>query len=535
MGPENLLEEIEIGPIERWQQYGIWPSRLVAHTLVILTSILQVFLINNEFGMYSRNFERNCFNMIINGSLQHDAFSRKGGFDFDGEDFHANEFIVFNISDVQLQIASTVSNYFRLSESSVDFLTTADSDNDIAYPVIHYQVIHPDKDKDDEIEIGATSTWLQIKSVEDLGPLAPKVSKIHVSSFVHQLESIELFLRFQSHNPEQWFLSRESCVEWEYIFAYSRENGAGPFQTAIKQGSARRCTGHHPQYFISPILMLIFWLFLVCMWHSALATARITRGLRMLQLLKPVCTERGWESVTYSDKLAIVNVWVVCSLLGDICLISYASLEIVSLETEHVHTVVGEDVIGWQSFFITFLLGFGTAVELVSLNEYAEYGLVNYLFIQIMSAARWDVLRLVLGVFPMMMGYAIFGMVIYGDKVSRFGSLERSFATLFGLALGDETMVTFLDLMNCHGVSWFVTLPYLFSFVLVFYFVVGMSIISVVEEAFITQGLWLLETKHGDMPDIIRMSSGVTLGVSNETAALLQNTTPRGQRIIPST
>lgn len=103
----------------------------------------------------------------------------------------------------------------------------------------------------------------------------------------------------------------------------------------------------------------------------------------------------------------------------------------------------------------------------------------------IVLTLKWGtprVLQFLLGVSPILFGYALFGTIYFGNKIEEFGTLSASMITLFSLMNGDIIMDTF-DALDLHhfNVSGKV---YLYSFISLFMYVVLNIFIAIVEEAF---------------------------------------------------
>lgn len=89
--------------------------------------------------------------------------------------------------------------------------------------------------------------------------------------------------------------------------------------------------------------------------------------------------------------------------------------------------------------------------------------------------------RYLLGVVPILLAYAFFGMIFFGDHVERFGSFSMSLITLYSVLNGDVIRETFMDVVNDYPV---VTQLYLYSFISLFMYVVLNVFIAIVEESF---------------------------------------------------
>ena len=103
-----------------------------------------------------------------------------------------------------------------------------------------------------------------------------------------------------------------------------------------------------------------------------------------------------------------------------------------------------------------------------------------YILVQTIVRALPKVLRFPVGVLPFFIGYALLGLVLFGDESDLFGSIIQTCVTLFAVVNGDEVLSTFenLSFMGIWGQL------YLMFFTLLFTYVILMSIIAIVEEAF---------------------------------------------------
>mmetsp|Transcript_3881 Transcript_3881/g.5634 ORF Transcript_3881/g.5634 Transcript_3881/m.5634 type:complete len:619 (-) Transcript_3881:756-2612(-) len=502
--PQDLLEEIEISPISRWRNYGVWPSRLLAQLVVIFTAVQHVFWIEGVMVQYSEMFERNVVFMILSQAFYaHEESSRVGGYKYDKEDSRPNEFVVFNTTETRIQLEKIIDNYFTLEEYSVDSVSIAKEGGRIPFPQIHYVSSSGQ----------AEDLWLDLRSVDDLGPFSPEKSPTSVTKFIHGLEKIEIFLFLEALNPTQWYLKRDACVLWKYEFTYTRRLGAGPFFAKINQHNPRRCTNKTTMGYSTPIFWLNAWLCFVCVWHFCYALSRVWRGVLVLNVLRQAhstgdsddgentdsdSSVNVWDKISWADKLTIINRWVLISIVADVLLFSYGLFQIVQVSITTERQQQHEWEAGWVSDIVTALLGLGCVLQLVSLMEYAEYSLVDYLILQVNRVARQDVLKILCGIVPISAAYIVFGVAVYGNKVSRFGTMGNTVITLFSLCLGDEVYNTYMDLLEVKEVSSVITVFYLTTFVGIHFYVLSMSILAVVEEGFITQGLWLLDVDNND-------------------------------------
>ncbi|KAF1791813.1 Polycystin cation channel, PKD1/PKD2 [Phytophthora cactorum] len=101
------------------------------------------------------------------------------------------------------------------------------------------------------------------------------------------------------------------------------------------------------------------------------------------------------------------------------------------------------------------------------------------------------------GVLPIFVGFVLFGTVMFGAKVPRFQSASSTATTLFSVANGDEIHDTFNDVAYTPWIGQI----YVYSYMILFSYVVLMVCIGIIEDAFFSAvfpASWptLDETQH---------------------------------------
>ncbi|TMW55412.1 hypothetical protein Poli38472_013303 [Pythium oligandrum] len=90
------------------------------------------------------------------------------------------------------------------------------------------------------------------------------------------------------------------------------------------------------------------------------------------------------------------------------------------------------------------------------------------------------VAQFLIGVLPIFVGYVLFGTIMFGAKVPRFQSAGTTATTLFSVANGDEIHDTFNDVAFAPWVGQI----YVYSYLILFSYVVLMVCIAIMEDAF---------------------------------------------------
>ena len=134
----------------------------------------------------------------------------------------------------------------------------------------------------------------------------------------------------------------------------------------------------------------------------------------------------SWSDLTYSEKLAFLDLWVIITLtatvLNEISSLTNLFNEIVSFPTQEAQKI---------------LIGLGCSLLWISVLRYLEYYAAYYALILTLRRGVPRVLRFLVGVLPVLMAYAFFGMAFFGELSTRFGSFGDSIVTLFAILNGD--------------------------------------------------------------------------------------------------
>lgn len=138
-GPSNLLEEIQISPLERWKKFHVFPKRLFVQVIVLLSLLAYVYFLCFVNLKFSINSQRTLFHLLFKNSVssQHELQSYTSTNPFDG-DFYYEEYKFLEISKpvCAKHISRIIKNYFELQTNSADRIIT-DSTN-VPLPRIQY-------------------------------------------------------------------------------------------------------------------------------------------------------------------------------------------------------------------------------------------------------------------------------------------------------------------------------------------------------------------------------------------------------------
>ncbi|KAH9254603.1 hypothetical protein BASA81_007360 [Batrachochytrium salamandrivorans] len=131
------------------------------------------------------------------------------------------------------------------------------------------------------------------------------------------------------------------------------------------------------------------------------------------------------------------------------------------------------------AIFHSAVISLGQGLLWVNLIQY--FSLNQNVLVLTLERTIPRVLKFLLEITPIFVGYAMFGLSFYSSQTVRFSDLKSAFATLFSLLNGDAIQETFQDLMELNaGVAQ----AYVYTFIMVGSYVILNIVIALVEEAY---------------------------------------------------
>jgi len=183
--------------------------------------------------------------------------------------------------------------------------------------------------------------------------------------------------------------------------------------------------------------------------------------------------------------------WNLLAFLG--CILSLIFSSVIVFNPDSVPNSMG----------MKWFIGLSAFLLWSCLAQYLSYVKGFYVLVLTVIRAFPKVMQFLLGILPFFTGYALFGMILFGDEADLFGSIPNTCVTLFAVVNGDEILSTFegLAFMGMWGQL------YLIFFTLLFTYVVLMSIIAIVEEAFFSSTTMVSEEKRNQRLKEARQSN----------------------------
>jgi hypothetical protein len=144
----------------------------------------------------------------------------------------------------------------------------------------------------------------------------------------------------------------------------------------------------------------------------------------------------------------------------------------------------------WQAWFhlyrlslrdhLRFLFATSCALQWMTLIRYLRVTARFHILGLTLHRGLPQMIQFLFGVLPIFVGYVLFGTIMFGAKVPRFQSMGATATTLFSVANGDEIHDTF----NSVAFTPLVGKIYIYSYMILFSYVVLMVCIGIIEDAF---------------------------------------------------
>eukprot|EP01062_Namystynia_karyoxenos_P069607 TRINITY_DN65069_c0_g1_i1.p1 TRINITY_DN65069_c0_g1~~TRINITY_DN65069_c0_g1_i1.p1 ORF type:complete len:828 (+),score=243.64 TRINITY_DN65069_c0_g1_i1:85-2484(+) len=170
--------------------------------------------------------------------------------------------------------------------------------------------------------------------------------------------------------------------------------------------------------------------------------------------------------------------WLLLVVVTDLLAICSASL---NLRNAFYTGDIPADVLLLQSTLAGFAVFCAWLCALSHLGAWPKF----YLLIQTLQRGAPNALRFFAGCFPIFLGYAILGTILFGSYADRFSSLDASFVTLFSVMNGDVIDDTFASIFfQGNAFLEVFSRAYLYSFIALFIYCVLNVFLAIIEDAY---------------------------------------------------
>jgi mucolipin 3 len=408
---------------------------------------------------------------------------------------------LFTIDETRLHVHGAVANYFRLADEALDAFLVFGNETQLLLPppllTVRKDVAGQTLDRLYNITNGSVSEQWPAPLRTD----GKAARQQETRQFFDELDAMEMRLVVgmkRKERLEEGGPATDRLYEWTVVIRYDLLN-QGHLEVTMNYHlvhvplleDGRRAEEEDdmpPALADTSVVLTLATLMVVCLYQVRCGEATYTRRTGRLMLYGFLL-----QAVELSLKWAAVKAVVA---------------QHADREGHVLTTALRRGAAGDFWFWFVLAVNFATVVVLLaawrhafrlSLNDTLCFafasccalqwgGLVRYL----QANARFHILGLTLrrgfprvvqflvGVLPIFIGFVLFGTVMFGAKVPRFQSASGTATTLFSVANGDEIHDTFNDVAYTPWIGQM----YVYSYMILFSYVVLMVCIGIIEDAF---------------------------------------------------
>eukprot|EP01084_Bolivina_argentea_P026608 49491_1 len=459
--PMTSWERLKLSPFQKWKIYGLPPWKFFLSILLIIATTANIYLISDTITPYSRAQTENWQSMLIPDSIESDTIS--GGWQ--------TTYHIYTIDDFMTCLSAFVSTYYSLNTSVVgnyEFIY----DNNIMEPatmkLTSYkypsQIFNPDIPNFDASTI---TREYNLTNATDYGPFINESNRL---SLIHSLISMNLKFEIQNVGYNSGYRTcYVDTVSSNYNFYYR-----GRIELTMDP-SVYIC---EEEYNVSIINRQIFYLVVFLMVTGFLSVIleflhikAIFKHIAIFQLAKSRSKEQ-FRNLTLSDKLEFFNFWFITTSIANVSNI-IGSIWCSSL------LLIASSGNSWDAPL--FFIGLGCMFTWISGIQYFEMFPQYYALILTLKKSAPRVLAFLVGVMPVFLGFAYFGVAYFSTGSSLFADVDSASVALFALLNGDVIHDVF---DNIYPISPVLSRIYLYTFISLFIYAVLNIFIAIVEDAF---------------------------------------------------
>ena len=199
-----------------------------------------------------------------------------------------------------------------------------------------------------------------------------------------------------------------------------------------------------------------------------------------------VAEEAGLDVHIHGSKIQ----WLVIAIVSDVLIIISKILTLIICTTSH--SVSSATLIA-----NTTLSGFAVMGACIVIISHLEHQPRFYLLIKTLKRGTPRAFKFVVGSFPILMGYALLGTVLFGGYSDKFATLDGSFVTLFALMNGDIIDDTFQSIFfESNVVLQVVSRVYLYTYIALFIYAILNILLAIMEDAYFQVKRQIIQGLH---------------------------------------
>jgi len=435
--------------------------------LVILTT-LQVKILNSYIIPYQRSAKEDWQAYLV----QPDIFANPYGF---GE--AARYFRIYEINWLVKQIDFTTKQYYDVENSTVGtYYLSRDSEGVVVPPTMTVNRYAAGIDVFDiNTEFNDTmKTEVYYLTLDYLGPFS-ELSNLELFDFVHTLKDFKI--EFQVENDLDHGLSNGySTCYINSITQFMDFTWRGRIDMTVDP-SITICETEFVKLWwerdIGANIVLIILIIVLSTFMQILLIKAVYKRIVIFQRVKQRAkATQYWNDLDWSERLKFFNMWFLTGTIANISNILAAAF--------CLNMFLGLGY--WNSWKLPLAFtGLGCMFTWFDLVQFFEHFPKYYeLFLTLkMSAPR--IIRFVIGVSPIIVGFAMFGVAFFSTYSELFRDLGSAFVTLFALLNGDVIHDVFMDIYPAGAL---ISRLYLYIFISLFIYAVLNIFIAIIEDGY---------------------------------------------------
>lgn len=172
-------------------------------------------------------------------------------------------------------------------------------------------------------------------------------------------------------------------------------------------------------------------------------------------------------------KLKFFNPWHILGIISNILCIVSSAMVFANVAYQYFSLDATNILLGLSSIFVW-----------ANIVQYLSHSPKFYVLIKALRKGLPNIGRFIIGAAPLLIGYALCGMVLFGSYTSNFQGFQNSIVTLFSAANGDSLIDVFSSLYGQNIVIAYFSRIYLITFVCLFTYSVINIFILIMEDAY---------------------------------------------------
>eukprot|EP01100_Stratorugosa_tubuloviscum_P002095 TRINITY_DN147_c1_g1_i1.p1 TRINITY_DN147_c1_g1~~TRINITY_DN147_c1_g1_i1.p1 ORF type:complete len:539 (-),score=178.10 TRINITY_DN147_c1_g1_i1:74-1690(-) len=424
ISPDDYLSH---GPIDKFLKHKIVPIGFILHILMALLTGTQVILTNERESPYSTSAD-----YTIAAAFAPDSDFVRGSYP---------SIRIFNVLDFREDLNKTVLTYFGFPIGSVDYFIYDIKDGKptpLQMEVYSFQqpfdVLYNLSTSDDQIT--TKTDYYQLTLLNPLGPF--NITLGLLQEYLASVISIEVsfyLLNYEFLPNNDRYLNR-----WNVSINYDFLNRGGSIVRTLYYSHSRidssvQSAAHVTSYVWLPIAISVLAILIVfANNYNVYKTVRLFRRV-VAKASGTSEKEITWRSLSRKTRLRLLfSRWNIIAQISNI--MNFISCLLIALEVESVIEPVAAT---------NYLLGIGTSMAWLNLMQYFEYDKTTCVMMIALRIGLTSMIYLIFSSFPLIIGFTLYGLSVYGSTTDAFATFGDSFLTIFNGMMGDTTIVTVIN------------------------------------------------------------------------------------------